>query len=103
MQPDNAEKQPNLTKEQLLWKIKASLAGRIGGKVFFGSDAAINTGAYSDLEHASQMALNMIRRLGMCEGQLFAMNPGDVLKSNFLGEYVKKQRVFVRIRSCLMD
>jgi len=90
MQHDNAEKKPNLTKEQLLWRIKTSLAGRIGEKVFFGSESAINTGASSDLEHASQLALNMICSLGMCEGQLFAMNPADVLRSNFAGEYVAK-------------
>lgn len=90
MQHDTAEKQPNLTKEQLLWKIKTSLAGRIGEKVFFGPDSAINTGASSDLEHASQLALNMICSLGMYKEQLFAMNPGEVLKSSFAGEYIAK-------------
>ena len=90
MQHDNGEKQPNRTRTDLLWNIKTSLAGRIGEKVFFGEEVAINTGASSDLEHASRLALNMICSLGMGEGQLFALSPEDLLKTSLAGEYIGK-------------
>lgn len=90
MQHDNDEKQPNHTKTQLLWNIRTSLAGRIGEKVFFGEELAINTGASSDLENASRIALNMICRLGMNEGQLFAIRPEEITKSPMASVYINQ-------------
>lgn len=90
MMPGNDEKTPNYTREQLLGKIRTSLAGRAAEIVFFGQESGVNTGASSDLEHATHYAMNMVCRYGMTSGSLISLNPETILKSSLADDFIHK-------------
>lgn len=55
------------TKNQLLSKIRGALAGRAAELVFYGEEDGVSTGAASDIEQATNTALQMITVYGMIE------------------------------------
>ncbi|MCD7884946.1 MAG: hypothetical protein LUI87_14765 [Lachnospiraceae bacterium] len=81
MQSANSEKTPNYTKKDLLWRIRVSLAGRASEIVFYGEEKGVNTGVSSDLQHATNYAMNMICRYGMGSGFFASMDPKTLLNS----------------------
>ena len=70
----------NLSKEDLRNYICQCLAGRAAEVVYYG-EQGINTGASSDLEKATNYAVQMICRFGMGSLGLVALNPEKVLDS----------------------
>ncbi len=90
MQHGNSENVPNYTKEELLSKIRTSLAGRAAEQVFYGRDKALNTGASSDLKQATNLAFHIVCTYGMEEGQLMILSKEEILKSAVAGEYIAK-------------
>jgi len=90
MQHGNSEDVPNYTKEELLSRIRTSLAGRAAEQVFYGRDKALNTGASSDLKQATNLAFHILCTYGMEEGQLMILSKDEILKSAVAGEYIAK-------------
>ncbi len=90
MQREDEENKTTISKEEYIWSIRTSLAGRVGEMVIFGDAAALNTGASSDLRHASSIALSMLTSYGMHEDHLFSMSFEHLLQSNLMPNYVKK-------------
>lgn len=90
MQHGNSEDIPNYTKEELLSRIRTSLAGRAAEQVFYGRDKALNTGASSDLKQATNLAFHIVCTYGMIEGQLITLSKEEILKSAVAGEYIAK-------------
>ena len=90
MKPANQEKTPNYTKEAWIWKIRTVLAGRAAEIVNFGEKAGTNTGISSDLQMATNWAMNMICRYGMVEGSLFSISPEILLKSSMAEKFVEQ-------------
>ncbi len=70
----------NLTKEDFLNCICQSLAGRAAEMVYYG-ESGINTGAVSDLEHATKYAMRMLCYLGMGDLGLVSLDPEHILDS----------------------
>lgn len=90
MQREDEENKTTISKEECLWSIRTSLAGRAGEMVVFGDADALNTGAGSDLRHASSIALSMLTSYGMQEDHLFSMSYEHLLQSNLMPAYVEK-------------
>ena len=90
MQKEDEENKVAISKEEYIWSIRTSLAGRIGEMVIFGDECAINTGAGSDLRKASAIAMNMLTGYGMQEGHLFCLSHEDLLRSNMMPQYIEK-------------
>ena len=90
MQIEDAENKATTSKEECIWSIRTSLAGRIGEMAVFSDEAALNTGAGSDLRKASSLALNMLTSFGMQEGHLFTLSHEELLQSNLMPIYVEK-------------
>ena len=79
MQHGSEEKTPSYTKEQLLWRIRTSLAGRASEIVFYGEEAGNNTGVSGDLQSATNLVLQMICRYGMSGRSLLSIDPDRLL------------------------
>lgn len=90
MQTEADEHAGNLSKEDCLWAIRTSLAGREGEMVVFGDAAAMNTGASVDLRKASEIAMSMLTAYGMTEGHLYSMPVSDLLRSELMSQYVAR-------------
>jgi ATP-dependent metalloprotease FtsH len=60
-------KRESLTREELLARIRTCLGGRAAEILYHGKEKGLTTGASGDLEHATQIARNMICRYGMEE------------------------------------
>lgn len=58
-------KRESLTKEELLARIRTCLGGRAAEFIYYGKEMGLTTGASGDLEHATQIARQMICRYGM--------------------------------------
>lgn len=71
----------NLTREDFLNMICRSLAGRAAEMVYYG-EKGINTGASSDLEHATQNALRMLCYFGMGNLGLVSLDPEHILETS---------------------
>lgn len=65
MQHADNEDKGKYTRQELLYLIRVSLGGRAAEVVYYGEEEGVSTGASSDLEHATQLALSMITRYGM--------------------------------------
>ena len=65
MQHADNEQKGHYTRQELLYLIRVSLGGRAAEVVYYGEEEGVSTGASSDLEHATQLALSMITRYGM--------------------------------------
>lgn len=90
MQCEDEENKATISKEEYIWAIRTSLAGRVGEMLVFGDAAALNTGAGADLRHASAIALSMLTSYGMHEEHLFSMPLEQLLRSNLMPGYVEK-------------
>ena len=90
MQHENSENKPNYSREDLLGKIRTSLAGRAAEKVFFGREASLNTGASSDLRSATDMAMRVIATYGMDEENLVCLSPEQILNTTLAKEFIER-------------
>lgn len=97
MQRESNENVAQYTRDELLGKIRTALAGRAAELVFFGRDKAINTGASGDLEHASNIAFNIVGRYGMGEDvEMVVLGKKDILGSELAGDYVGKVNALLK-------
>lgn len=90
MQHANQEDVTGYTREELLARIRTSLAGRAAEQVFFGKEKSLNTGASSDLQQATEWAWRILCTYGMEEDQLIVLRKDEVLQSPMASEYVAK-------------
>lgn len=90
MQHGNSEDVASYTKEELLARIRTSLAGRAAEQVFYGKEKALNTGASSDLRSATHYAFHIVCTYGMEDGQLMTLSKEEILKSAIAGDYIKQ-------------
>ena len=85
MQHENSEKNPSLTREQMLSKIRICLAGRVAETVFFG-EKGINTGIGSDIRTATSIASSYIYSYAMADS--LACIPNNEIFSSPVGAEV---------------
>ncbi len=90
MQHANSEERPGYNREELIGKIRTALAGRAAEQVFYGEEIALNTGAGSDLQSATNTAFRMILNYGMVGGQLVALSREEVMKSSLASNYIEQ-------------
>lgn len=83
MQSSSEGTSGSYTRAQLLWMIRTSLAGRAAEIVFYGEESGINTGVSSDLESATNIALQMVCRYGMSGKSLISISPDKVFNSAY--------------------
>ncbi len=79
MQREDREDMPSYTKEQMLWLVRTSLAGRASEIVFFGKELGINTGVSSDLMGATALVLSMLTQYGMYDNSLLSLDTGAII------------------------
>ena len=96
MQKEDEENKGTVSREECIWSIRTSLAGRAGEMVIFGDAEALNTGAAADLRNASRTALNMLTAYGMEDGHLFTMPYEYLQKSGLLPLYVERAETIMR-------
>jgi len=90
VQRNSDENKPTYSRQEMLWNIRISLAGRAAEKVFFGEEESVNTGASSDLQAATKYALQMICSYGMVEGNLISLPVDTLLKTPLAQKYLDK-------------
>ncbi len=90
MRPDNQEDVESYTRDELRAEIRTSLAGRAAEEVFYGKEKSLNTGAFSDLQNATNTAFRIICAFGMEDDQLITLSKDEVLQSALAGEYTAK-------------
>ena len=81
-----------MTKNQLLSKIRVSLAGRAAEIVFNGEEDGLSAGARSDLVHATDRVWAMLCEYGMEDGFLMSVpgGPATILESPLAEKYTAK-------------
>jgi cell division protease FtsH len=80
----------NVTKQWLIGQLAMSYGGRVAEELVFGADK-VTTGAYSDIQQATEMARRMVTQFGMSD----AVGPiaiGDREAEIFLGREVLQRR-----------
>lgn len=90
MQHANQEDVTGYTREEILAKIRTSLAGRAAEEVFYGREKSLNTGASSDLKQATNLAFGMLCTYGMEEQQLAVLPRQEILRSSLAADYVTR-------------
>ena len=95
MQHGDHENILTYTKQMLIDKIRTSLAGRAAEEVFFGKDKSLNTGASSDLSHATRVALNMLCCYGMTDGNYVSISPEFILGSALAEKYLNAANAII--------
>lgn len=90
MQHANQEDVASYTRDELYARIRISLAGRAAEEVFYGKEKSLNTGASGDLEHATDIAFQIVCKYGMEDNQLIILKRDEVLQSALAGEYTAK-------------
>ena len=95
MQHAGNEDNPTYTKDELLWRIRISLAGRASEIVFFGEEQGVNTGVSGDLQNATNLALNMICKYGMTDDSLLSLDVEKVLYSSYAGQVLKQAEMIL--------
>lgn len=90
MQHANQEDVASYTRDELYARIRISLAGRAAEEVFYGKEKSLNTGASGDLEHATDIAFQIVCKYGMEDDQLIILKRDEVLQSALAGEYTAK-------------
>lgn len=88
VQRHSDENKPTYSKQEMIWSIRTSLAGRAAEIVFFGEEDSANTGASSDLQTATRFALQMICSYGMMEGSLISLPIETFLKTPLAQKYL---------------
>ena len=80
------EKKGSYTKEELLWSIRTSLAGRAAELVYYGENDGLSTGPYGDLMHASELCESMLMHYGMYEDfGLCSLKKGPFIEGELRG------------------
>jgi len=74
----------------LLGKIRTALAGRAAEEVFYSKEEALNTGASSDLRHATYYAFQMICSYGMGDYHMLTLTKEEILKSALAETYIRQ-------------
>ncbi|MBO7564349.1 MAG: AAA family ATPase, partial [Clostridiales bacterium] len=90
MQHSNNEDTPSYTRDELMGRIRTSLAGRAAETVFYGKEIANNTGASSDLKNTTDLAFMIISSYGMEEGQYVVLSKDEILGSPIAGDYIER-------------
>ncbi len=90
MQHANQENVADYSRDELLARIRISLAGRAAEEVFYGKEKSLNTGASGDLRHATDTAFQMVCTYGMEQDQMIVLSKDEVLQSALAGEYMAK-------------
>ena len=97
MQHANAESKGSYTREELLSRIRISMAGRAAEMVYYGEEKGLTTGASSDIHHATRVAESLIMTYGMdSEAGLSYVDPRTIT-----GEYF--DFVHQRVNAILKD
>ena len=79
------------TKEELLARIRTSLAGRAAELVYYGEKDGVSTGASGDLQNATRLATHLLCSYGMDDTfGLAVIDPDNVGMSALVHEAVKK-------------
>jgi len=82
------EDRRNYTKEYILGQLAMSYGGRVAEELIFGPEK-VTTGAYSDIQHATEMARRMVTQYGMSDAVgLIAV--GDREQQIFLGREISQ-------------
>ena len=89
MQHADPEKTPSYTKEDMLWRIRVSLAGRAAEELFF-KEKGISTGIGSDIQNATQTALRMLYSYAMSDNGLAAVPYNQILNSPLCVDALKQ-------------
>jgi ATP-dependent Zn protease len=89
MQREDPENTPSYTKDELIWLIRVSLAGRVAEETFFGKDG-ITTGIASDIQKATKTAFSILYSYAMSDTGLAAI-PYDKLLDSSIGEEALKK------------
>lgn len=90
MQHANQEDVASYTKNELLARIRISLAGRAAEEVFYGKEKSLNTGAFSDLRTATNIAFHIVCTYGMEGDQMIVLSKKEILSSALAGTYTAK-------------
>ncbi len=64
---DDIEQRGSQTRDEWLARIRVSLGGRAAELAVYGPEAGLSTGASADLEHATNIARQMVCRYGMVD------------------------------------
>jgi cell division protease FtsH len=80
----------NVTKQWLLGQLAMSYGGRVAEELVFGPDK-VTTGAYSDIQQATEMARRMVTQFGMSD-VVGPIAVGDREAEIFLGREVVQRR-----------
>jgi len=80
----------NVTKQWLLGQLAMSYGGRVAEELVFGADK-VTTGAYSDIQQATEMARRMVTQFGMSD-VVGPIAVGDREAEIFLGREVVQRR-----------
>ncbi len=91
----------NETRHQLLNKICVMMGGRTAEEVIFGGDE-ITTGARNDIEHATEIAREMVTRFGMSE-KLGPLAFGSKHQNIFLGKALAEDRNYSEEIAAVID
>lgn len=91
----------NETRHQLLNKICVMMGGRSAEEVIFGGDE-ITTGARNDIEHATEIAREMVTRFGMSE-KLGPLAFGSKHQNIFLGKALAEDRNYSEEIAAVID
>ena len=84
------------TREEYIWRIRTSLAGRAAEQVFYDDEKGTNTGVSSDLRNATNTALCMICLYGMDEERLYSIDPDLALKTALAGDILKDVNLLLK-------
>ena len=88
MQHENPEKTPSYTKDDLLWRIRTALAGRVAEGVFYG-EKGVNTGIASDIRTATKLAFDIIYSYAMSDYGLAYIPYDKLMASSYSDEALK--------------
>lgn len=101
MQSSVDEENPSSNKEDYLWRIRCSLAGRISEIEFFGEEAGINSGYSGDIQNATTVALYMIGFFGMDEDIAYAL-PDNISMEAIISSPVAAD-IMKKVNECIKN
>lgn len=96
VQKNADEDKPTYSRAEMLWNVRVALAGRAAEIVFFGEEAAVNTGASSDLQSATRYALHMICSYGMLSGRMIALPVDTILRTPLADKYIAEANELIQ-------
>ncbi|MCR5155121.1 MAG: AAA family ATPase [Butyrivibrio sp.] len=88
MQREIDEQQGAMSREEILGRIRTSLAGRAAEMEFYGENAC-DTGASSDLANATSYAMSIVTTYGMIDGQMLSFRSDALSSIKVPREYVQ--------------